>query len=279
MANELTIQAKTPAMMRREWVRVPAVMAVLGPVEKAVFLASTAKTVAEYTGAELSAELAVALKWICKDVGYRPTDDGEMQYLVIRTAEILKRYYSDLTLKDFRMAFEMSITGELDEFLPKGRDGQPDKNHYQQFNAEYVCKILNAYRGRRGWIIRKAREAVPQVKAEPDAQAKAFYRNESRKQCINAFYHFKYRGYLPALSPIAEMLCYEMLSAVGLADVIVVTVAEQNAILERTVAFLAGSESDISHVAFSLARRKALERTFGWMAENEIQITDYIRLT
>ena len=279
-------------MMRREWLQVPGVMAVLGPVEKAVFLASTAKTIGEYSGKDLTAELSVALKWICKDVGYRPTDDGDMQYLVIRTAEILKRYYADLTLKDFRMAFEMSLTGELDEFLPRGRDGQADRNHYQQFNAEYVCKILNAYKGRRGWILKKASEAVPKATPEPDANEQAFYRNENRKECIRAFYHFKYRGYLPALSPIAEMLYYEMLAAVGLADEIVVTLAEQKYIMARTINFLAskgrvgelnqlvknGPEAkELQHDSFSLARRKALIKTFAWMAKNEIQITDYIK--
>ena len=141
--NQIAVRPvqKTAVMIRREMVNIPAVMGALGPVEKAVFLASTAKTIAEYNAAELSAELAVALKWICKDVGYRSPDESDRQYLVIRTAEILKRYYTGLTLKDFRMAFEMSITGELDDFLPRGRDGQPDRNHYQQFNAEYVARF------------------------------------------------------------------------------------------------------------------------------------------
>ena len=112
--NQIAVRPiqKTAVMIRREMVNIPAVMNALGPVERAVFLASTAKTIAEYNAAELSSELAVALTWICKDVGYRSPDESDRQYLVIRTAEILKRYYSGLTLKDFRMAFEMSITGE-----------------------------------------------------------------------------------------------------------------------------------------------------------------------
>ena len=287
-------QRPTAVMMRREMVKNPAVMGVLGPVEKAVFLASTAKTIAEYSGAELTAELAVALKWICKDVGYRATDDGDTQYLIIRTAEILKRYYGDLSLKDFRMAFEMSITGELDEFLPKGRDGQPDRNHYQQFNAEYVCKILNAYKARRGWIIKKANEAAPKIEQEKPTtpEEKALYRNESRKQCIYAFLHFKYRGWIPRLTPIGEMLCYETLASVGLADEIVVTMDEQRAILQRTISDYARrgfvgdvsrlekagpGASELEHDSFCLARRNALKRTFAYMVEQELQITDYIK--
>ena len=292
--NQIAVRPvqKTAVMIRREMVKIPAVMGALGPVEKAVFLASTAKTIAEYDAAELAAELATALKWICKDVGYRSPDESDRQYLVIRTAEILKRYYAGLSLKDFRMAFEMSLTGELDDFLPKGRDGQPDRNHYQQFNAEYICKILNAYKGRRAWVLKKANDAVPKPEEKPDPDRERYYRNETRKDCINAFYHYKYRGRMPQFSPIGEMLCYNALAAVGLADEIVVTLDEQRYIWQRTVNDFArrgmvgdvnrlkqeGTRAkDLEHGSFTLARRKALERTFAWMAEQEIQITDYIK--
>ena len=159
---------KSPVEIRREMVGNPAVMGALDPVERAVFLASSAKTISEYQPAELTSELATALKWICKDVGFRANDESERQYLVIRTVEILKRYYATITLKDFRMAFEMSITGQLDDYLPKTRDGRADRGHYQQFNAEYVCKILDAYKARRGAVLKKAFEAV-----EPTEQVDA----------------------------------------------------------------------------------------------------------
>ena len=190
------------------------------------------------------------------------------------------------------MAFEMSLTGELDDFLPKGRDGQPDRNHYQQFNAEYVCKILNAYKGRRAWVLKKANDAVPKPEEKPDPDRERYYRNETRKDCINAFYHYKYRGRMPQFSPIGEMLCYNALAAVGLADEIVVTLEEQRYIWQRTINDFArrgmvgdvnrlkqeGTRAkDLEHGSFTLARRKALERTFAWMAEQEIQITDYIK--
>ena len=293
--NQIAVRPvqKTAVMIRREMVKIPAVMGALGPVEKAVFLASTAKTIAEYNAAELSAELAVALKWICKDVGYRSPDESDRQYLIIRTAEILKRYYSGLTLKDFRMAFEMSITGELDDFLPRGRDGQPDRNHYQQFNAEYVCKILNAYKGRRAWVLRKANEAVPKEEPKRDPAKDRYYRNETRRNCIKAFESFKETGRLPEMSPIAEMLYYNELAAAGLADEIEITLEEQKVILKRTINDYARrgynigdvrwlkesgtSDPELEHGSFMLARRKALAATFRRMAEQEINITDYIK--
>lgn len=292
--NQIAVRPvqKTAVMIRREMVKIPAVMGALGPVERAVFLASTAKTIAEYDAAELSAELATALKWICKDVGYRSPDESDRQYLVIRTAEILKRYYAGLSLKDFRMAFEMSITGELDDFLPRGRDGQPYRNHYQQFNAEYVCKILNAYKCRRAWVLRKAHEAVPEREKERDPQRERYYKTEIRRDCIRAFESFKENGRLPEMSPIAEMLFYEELAAAGLADEIEITLADQTEILRRTINDYARrgymgdvrrlkesgtNDPELEHGSFVLARRKALAATFRRMVEQGININDYIK--
>ena len=283
---------ETAVMKRREMVKNPAVMGALGPVERAVFLASTDKTIAEYDAAGLASELATALKWICKDVGYRATDESDRQYLVIRTAEILKRYYPGLTLKDFRMAFEMSLTGELDDFLPRGRDGQADRNHYQQFNAEYICKILNAYKSRRAWVLKKAHESVPEPEPQPDPEKERYYRNLMRKDCIAAFEFFRENGRLPGMSLIAEMLYYDALAAVGLAEKVEITLDDQKEILQRTINDYARrgfvcdvnrlretgtSDPELEHGTFVLARRKALAATFRRMVEQGININDYIK--
>lgn len=76
--------------------------------------------------------------------------------------DILKRYYSDMTLADIKMAFELATTGELDEYLPKDKQGNPDKNHYQQFNADYFAKILKAYKQKQTDVIDKAYKAIPE---------------------------------------------------------------------------------------------------------------------
>lgn len=293
METGVTIyKPKSAVVVRREMAKIPAVMDALGPVERSVFLASTDKTIAEYDANELSIELAKALKWIAKDVGYRATDESERGYLVVRVAEILKRYYDGLTMRDFKMAFEMSITGELDDYLPKGRDGQADRGHYQQFNAEYVCKILNAYKGRRAWVLRKANEAVPKDEPKRDPAKDRYYRNETRRNCINAFESFKENGRLPEMSPIAEMLYYNELAAAGLADEIEITLADQKEILQRTINDYARrgyvgdvrrlkqtgtDDPELEHGSFVLARRKALAATFRRMVEQGITITDYIK--
>lgn len=294
METGVTIFNQKPAVVaRREMAKNPAVMDALGPVERSVFLASTDKTIAEYNANELSIELAKALKWIAKDVGYRVTDESERGYLVVRVAEILKRYYEGLTMRDFKMAFEMSITGELDEYLPKGRDGQADRGHYQQFNAEYVCKILNAYKYRRAAILKKANDAMPsepagQISPEESKQL----HNVTISECIKAFEHYRDNGYMPEISPIAEMLYYKLLADAGLAQEIEVTIDEQKAILRRTINEFArngmigdvkrlqeaGTDApELEHGSFVLARRKALKDTFARMVEEGININDYIK--
>lgn len=295
METGVTIyKPKSAVVVRREMAKIPAVMDALGPVERSVFLASTDKTIAEYDANELSIELAKALKWIAKDVGYRATDENERGYLVVRVAEILKRYYDGLTMRDFKMAFEMSITGELDDYLPKGRDGQADRGHYQQFNAEYVCKILNAYKYRRAAVLKKANDAMPPEPEKPISPERAKeLRNQTKRDCIQVFEQFKANGYMPDISPIGEMLYYELLADAGLAPEIVVTVDEQKQILQRTINQLArrgmvgdmrrleqaGPDApELQHGAFTIARQKALKAAFTKMVADGIIITDYIKL-
>ena len=287
-----TYKPTTPVERRRAMLNVPAVMSALGPVEKSVFLASTAKTIDEYTAVELSNELSQSLKFIAKDVGYRATDENERGYLTVRVCEILKRYYGTLTLKDFRMAFEMSITGELDDFLPKGRDGQADRGHYQQFNAEYVCKILNAYKLKRAYILKKANDAMPKPEPERDMDAARIYGQSVREELCNAYDSFRETERMPEMSPIAEMLYYQLLSKAGFAPEIVVTQNEQNAILQRTINQLAlkgnigemnqlkqaGPDApELQYGAYTLARKKALQSAFERMVATGIEIRDYIK--
>ena len=282
---------KSPVEIRREMVGNPAVMGALDPVERAVFLASSAKTIAEYQPAELTSELATALKWICKDVGFRANDESERQYLVIRTVELLKRYYATITLKDFRMAFEMSITGQLDDYLPRTRDGRADRWHYQQFNAEYVCKILDAYKARRGAVLKKAFEAV-----EPTEQANApvdklAYRKEAIADLCVAFDEYRETGVLNT-SAVAELVFYNILTEYGLAAPITVTVEDQKQVWQRTINDYArrGYVGDVNrlktvgiaapeleHGSFVLARHRALKAVFRGIIEQGKTIQEFIK--
>ena len=282
---------KSLVQIRREMVGDPVVMGVLDPVERAVFLASSAKTVAEYDAQQLTAELSAALKWICKDVGFRATDESERQYLVIRTTEILKRYYPTITLKDFRMAFEMSITGQLDDYLPKTRDGRADRGHYQQFNAEYICKILDAYKARRGAVLKKAFEAVETPELKPGNVDKSAYRKEAIADLFAVFDEYRETGVLNT-SAVAELVFYNILTEYGLAAPITVTVEDQKQVWQRTINDYArrGYVGDVNrlktvgiaapeleHGSFVLARHRALKAVFRGIIEQGKTIQEFIK--
>lgn len=289
METSLAIsKPKSAVEIRREMAKMPAVMDALGPVERAVFLASTAKTIAEHTDLELANELQKTLKFIAKDVGYRMTDDNEAGYLVVRVCEILKRYYTGITLRDFKMAFEMSITGELDEFLPRGRDGQADRGHYQNFNAEYVCKILNAYKLRRAAVMKKANEAMPVEEKKPDARMVSDLMNRQKKIFLEVLEGYRANGRFPDwMTPITEIICCSVLSNCGLMPEIEVTAQEQQAVFQRTMNFYArnGNVGDLERLrkagpgepelqakAYTLARRNALQRTIEKIISDGIEI-------
>lgn len=282
---------KSTVELRRELIGNATVMGALTPVERAVFLASTAKTIAELTPTDLANELRTALKWICKDVGYRLQDDGDAQYLIIRTSEILKRYYSKLTLKDFRMAFEMSITGQLDEFLPRTRDGKADRGHYQQFNAEYVCKILDAYTARRGAVLKKAFEAMETPKIQIEDGMKDEYRKAAIEELNAHFISFKESGILNT-SPMTDLVFWNILSEYGLVVPVTVTPDEQKAVWQRTINHYArrGMVGDVNelkkngiddprleHGSFVLARHKALERIFSGLIEQGKSVKEIVK--
>lgn len=285
--NSVTIYQK-PHEIRGEMAKESSVMAALVPSEKQVFLASTERPAADYNAAELAAELGKSLKWIAKDIGYR-TDGSDLQYLTIRTAEIMKTHYGNLSLKDFRMAFELLLTGELDEYLPRGRDGQPERGHFQQFNAEYVCRVLNAYRVRRAAVLQKARKAMPVRKQERDPEAERRYLNETRRGLLQAFEEYKRNGYFPSISPIAEMLYYNLLNEVGLADPVEVSEEDEKEVLQKAIAYYAMKGQigrvkeikerrgeDLEYEKYEHTRRRVLKEAFRRMAERGVELNKYI---
>ena len=144
MTDEL-IAVKSVIERRREVLTRPEVKEVLSPAEFAIYAASLKRPFSQYTDQDFGMYLGKALRSVSKDIGYTAGGENDFIYLVGRMAEIIRRHYWDLTLSDFLLAFELCITGELDEYLPKRRDGIADRGHYQQFNAEYICKVLNAY--------------------------------------------------------------------------------------------------------------------------------------
>lgn len=279
--------------IRRKMVQVPEVAKALNTVEKYIFAASTKIQISEIYDAKLVENLSILFKRIAMDVGYIiPQNKNDWNYIQSRLLDILKRYYSDMTFADIKMAFELATTGELDEFLPKDKQGNPDKNHYQQFNADYFAKILKAYKQKRTDVIAKAYKALPEQKTvSPPEMIREF---EIKRQWRNRyiFLCYKYTGKL-ILGLIDEMFLYEWLQKCGLADDVQVNEDDRKEAYARYMQRVArgmvnqytafnvrrkGIDSpEIDFTAYEVARKKEIIRAFDNMIAEEIQIDKYIK--
>lgn len=283
----------TGVAVRKAVLESPEAIAKLDSVELSVFRATTDRPFEMYDGAELVAALADKMEWIAKDIGLRNTNNADYKVAITRCAQILKRYYPELTLKEIRVAFELTITGELNDYYPKDRNGNPDKDHYQMFTPEYFCKVVNAYKAYRRKVVQKAMAAVPKPDRQPDAGVDDFYRNEIHKDTVAAYLYYKYHGMMPQLTSIAALLIYEDLQRVGLVDELEITAQEQRLALRRLLYQLAQknlvgdkmrveeqgiSAPEVKSPAMELARYRLLKQAFARMVDDELQITDYIKL-
>lgn len=278
--------------IRRQMVQLPEVAKSLSLVEKYIFAASTKTQIAEIDDATLVAKTGQMFRFIAMDVGYIiPTNADDWAYICTRLLDILKKYFSQLTLADVKLAFELTATGELDEYLPKGRDGQPDKHHYQQFNADYFAKILNAYRRKQNGVVAKAYKALPEPKKELTPEQKRYYHNDTESRNRLAFLQYKYTGRVD-FGIAGEMFVYNWLLAVGLADEVKETEDDRREALGRFLASAArgfvneftvyrvrknGTKSkEIDYTAFEVARRKEIIKAFDRMIADELQVDDYL---
>lgn len=279
--------------IRRKMVQLPEVAKALNPVEKYIFAASTKTQISEIDDETLVTKLANMLKYIAMDVGFIiPQITEDWQYIQVRTLDILKRYYSNFTLSDIKLAFELATTGELDEFLPKDRQGNPDKNHYQQFNADYISKILNAYKRKQNVVIDKAFKVLPEPKTTfTPAMIREF---EIQRQWRNRyiFLCYKYTGKL-ILGLTDDMFLYEWLQKCGLADDVQVKEDDRKEAFARYMQRVArgminqytafqvrrkGTESpEIDFTAFEVARKKEIIKAFDRMISEEMQVDNYMK--
>lgn len=279
--------------IRRQMLQLPEVAKSLSGVEKYIFAASTKMQIADIDDDTLIAKTGQMFRFIAMDVGYIiPTNPEDWAYICTRLLDILKKYYSQMTLADIKLAFELATTGELDDYLPKDSQGNPDKKHYQQFNADYFAKILNAYRRKQNGVIHKAYKALPEPKKELSPEQIRYYRNQSVMTCLMCFLRYKYTGRL-VFGLTDEMFVYNWLLGVGLADEVKETEDDRKEAYNRFLARAArgfvneftvyhvrkqGTQSpEIDYTAFEVARKKEIKRTFDRMIEEEIYVYNYLR--
>lgn len=278
--------------VRRAMVELPEVAKALTPVEKYIFVASTKKQIAEIDDETLIAKTGQMFRFIAMDVGYIiPTNPEDWAYICTRLLDILKKYYSQMTLADIKLAFELAATGELDDYLPKDSQGNPDKKHYQQFNADYFAKILNAYRRKQNGVIHKAYKALPEPKKELTPEEKRYYHNQTVARCREVFLQYKYTGRF-VLGITDGMLIYDWLRKLGFANEVAGTEDDRKQAFARYMQRVArgfvnkyeayhvqhkGTDApELDFTAYEIARDKEIARTFDRMIADELQIDNYL---
>lgn len=252
------------------------------PVDRDIFLASIKTSIAEMSDQELVPKLATVADVIRRDIGLKSID----AYDVTRFCEILKTYYSYMTLAEIRLAFELSMTGELNGYLPVDRNWRPDNNHYQSFSVYYITKVLNAYKARRGEVEDNAYTLLQYKEKPVSGKEKAIYASHTKNVCRISFLRYKYRDEL-VLSEIHELIVYRELERSGLAIEWSITEADRrqavNSLIQKAQKGLINQfvgecirrqqtkHKDVDAEAMIIARRRALKETFDYMIKNEIQ--------
>ena len=279
--------------IRRQMLQLPEVAKSLSGVEKYIFAASTKMQIADIDDGTLIEKTGQMFRFIAMDVGYIiPTNPEDWAYICTRLLDILKKYYSQMTLADIKLAFELATTGELDDYLPKDSQGNPDKKHYQQFNADYFAKILNAYRRKQNGVIHKAYKALPEPKKELTPQQIRQFEIQRQWRNRYIFLCYKYTGEL-ILGLTDDMFLYEWLQKCGLADDVQVKEDDRKEAFARYMQRVArgminqytafqvrreGTESpEIDFTAFEVARKKEIIKAFDRMIAEEMQVDNYMR--
>lgn len=277
--------------IRKMMMQLPEVANALNTIEKYVFAASTKSPISEMDDQTLAAKLSALFKRIAYDVGYNiPQDVTEWQYIQTRLLDILKRYFSRLTLADVKMAFELVTTGELDEFLPRDVQGNPDRKHYQQFNAEYLSKILNAYQKKQTAVIAKAFEVLPKPKETITAENAEKIMRERMDRNRTLFLQYKYTGKIGFILS-DEMFVYKWLRYYDLADEVKENQDDRKESMRRYMkrvyqgfvnrdeAFFVrrqGLDSpELDATAYEIAQRREIIKAFDRMIAEEIQVDNF----
>lgn len=190
------------------------------PVDAMILAAATKQTIGEMQPSEVAAAVNQNFRFIAIDVGYKmPSDDAEWQYIVVRLSDVLKKHFYDLTIEDVKTAFELLTVGDLDWYLPTNSNGEPDRSHYQNFNAEYLCKVLRAYKKRRdvayGNILKsqpKPQKALPPTPTKTPA--------EKTRECYDTY---KATGKLEFKIPPDDVTIANFLTEKGLMQPVEVT--------------------------------------------------------
>lgn len=283
-----TIQEKAAQIRENAVIRHSSALT-LTPAEAKIVEAMSKPKLKNLAPDVLTAQAAQVFKFIAADVGIH-TGRSDWQFMCTRLLAFLTTYYGDLSFSDIKQAFEFCAVGELDEYLPRDRHGNPDKSHYQQFNVEYFAKILNAYKAKSEKLASRAYKVAqsPLQTVAPCVVSKR--RNDLFKQISDYIDNYDAEA-ADDLSFVMVNCYYDLLSAAGLSQPCDVCEEDLNAAYaelrkeaesgmmnqyEATILRAAGTDSEVVRLrAVSFARKRALNSTIITIKNNNINIMDY----
>lgn len=196
----------------------------LSNVDALILAAVKNATIGEMLPSAVTSAVNKMFHFISIDIGYKkPAEDAEWQYIVVRLSDVLKRHFYDLTIEDVKTAFELLTVGDLDNYLPTNSSGEPDRSHYQNLNAEYLCKVLRAYKKRRDVAYTNIKAAQPKPqKALPPQPTKT--PAEKTRECYD---NYKATGKLTFQIPPDDVKIANFLTEKGLMATVEVTDADK----------------------------------------------------
>lgn len=166
----------------------------LSKVDQRIFVESTRKLISEEESEEKKIEyLGIIFIGVCSDFGLNAPERSAVKSVFSSIFDVVDLYFDDLSFAEVKLAWRLLAVGELDNYLPKDRYGNPDKNHYGSLNVDYVTKVLKAYRKRKADMMAKTTALLPdKPKATPEHE-RAFL-NAQANNFIFAIMKYKYSG-------------------------------------------------------------------------------------
>lgn len=166
----------------------------LSKVDQRIFVESTKHLISEEESEEKKIEyLGIIFIGVCSDFGLNAPERSAVKSVFSSIFDVVDLYFDDLSFAEVKLAWRLLAVGELDNYLPKDRYGNPDKNHYGSLNVDYVTKVLKAYRKRKADMMAKTTALLPdKPKATPE-QERAFL-NVQANNFIFAIMKYKYSG-------------------------------------------------------------------------------------
>lgn len=273
--------------VRRKLELLPGIVNVLSVAEKKIFEASTKTLICEMDDITLVDYSKRLFRYVATEIGYTIPNDTEWAFIQTRLLDVLKTYHSQMSLTDVRLAFELMSVGELDSYFPKDSNGNPDKKHYNRFTAEYLTRVINAYKARQSEVVAKVYKYMPKQEKTVSEQEKAYYSGFMNDRIKIIYLTYKYTGRL-VTEYADETFLYNWLRNNGLAEMVTSTEEDRNKAYYRFLAKAAKNmvnkyeaahvrkvgrgASSLDYLAFDEARKTEIKRAFDWMIINEYQL-------